>query len=177
MPRPTSAGACLALVTCTVLAGCASHHVETHVPAGLTFSCDQGGSLAIRFARTGYQPDSNVRALVNGQPSDLPVARSSAEVDYGGRTIRMVAEHSDQGLRYRSEVRHDGHNYLIWTQRGAAPYRPERWTASEAPSAEDVRLGERAALMPVTEEEAEGRPVATCRRDGRQRGAAAAHAH
>jgi hypothetical protein len=181
MPRLTllgaSALACLA-------AGCSRGHVATHVPTGLAYECDHGGALSIRFNGGGYQPESDVRAVVNGAPSEVRVPRSTAEVEYGGRRLRMLPEYTERGLRYRSEARYDGAHYLIWTQRGEAGDAPELWTNPGAPrGAEDVQLGHRRTLEPQGENAidgermAEGEPIALCRRKGRASGNAAEPSH
>jgi hypothetical protein len=176
MPRSPRLGA--GLLAC-LLGACASKHVEIPVPAGLAFECDSGGPLTIQFNGGGYQPESNVRALANGRPSAAAVPRSTAELSWDGGRLRMLPEWTERGLRYRSESPFDGRHYLIWTQRGEAGDPPERWTRRAGPrSAEDVRLGRRAALVAPDELEAEGVEIALCRRSGRSAVAASSpHAH
>lgn len=169
MPRSNHPATCLCVRALVAsLAACSPGHVETHVPAGITYRCDDGTSLAIRFNGGGYQPESDVRAVANGAPSAIAVPRGGAEVEYGDRRLRMLPEYTERGLRYRSEARYDGEHYLVWTQRGEANDRPEHWARPGAPGgAEDVRLGRRASIDHDGDEAAEGEPVALCRRDGR----------
>jgi len=162
-----SAAAC----TAALLAACAGP-IKTKTLDGLAFDCGEKGKAVIRFGGGGYLPGET--ALAKGAPR----LRSTARLSFREGNYDMVAEATQGGLRYRSEIPYEGIDYLVWTM-GTVPeeQRPERWNDAGRPlTAEDARVGLRASADPLEEEYAGGEPFATCRRLGRDGGAAAADA-
>ena len=142
----TAAATIIALITCSIGAGCAAP-LKASTPKGLAFDCEPGGLALVHFGDGGYLPEASVRATRGGETVQVP--RSTARLVYGGAHLALVAEWAEQGLRYRSEEPVDG-AYLVWTQRG-----------------EEAELGRRTALIADADGNPEGERVALCRRSGR----------
>lgn len=156
-----------------LIAACAGGPVKTAVPAGLAYDCDRGGSAMIRYSGGGFLPGSNVVGTgEDGRAAQVP--RSTATLSYDGATYHLVAEWTDQGLRYRARDAVEGRGYLVWTQHAEHPDRPETWTRPGGPrGGEDARIGWRpdavpaASELPYGRDPAEGSDHALCRRAGR----------
>lgn len=172
MPRLTTwaAGA----VGLALVAGCAGSPMKSKVPEGLAFDCGGADRKAyIAFGGGGYLPGETALAKGNDwNPAQQarPRMRSTAKLHFEKGVHDLVAEWTEGGLRFRSEVPFSGSHYLIWSV-GSGPRveRPERWdTPGRALTPEDARIGLRATADPLDESEAAGEPYATCRRLGRE---------
>ena len=183
MPRLTSCAA--SALACALLAACAGP-IKTKVPDGLAYDCGALGKAYIEFGGGGYLPGQ--RALAKGNVFDpaqqpRPRMRSTATLSFKDRegVYDLIAEWSEQGLRYRSEVPFDGEHYLIWSVGSDREEIMDAWQESFPkwrPAPEDARLGLRATPDPVESEMDSiapqvgrhtpvGAPHATCRRLGR----------
>jgi hypothetical protein len=161
MPRLTfwTAGACAA----ALVAGCAGP-IKTKTVDGLAYDCGDKGKAVIQFGGGGYLPGET--AIAKGTQR----LRSTARLAFREGLYDMVAEWTQGGLRYRSQIPFDGINYLVWTS-GTVPeeQRAERWQdAGRLLTAEDARVGLRASADPLDEVMVSGEPFATCRRLGRE---------
>lgn len=135
LPVPAIAG----LLALTALAGCARHHVEPAVPAGLTYSCS-GGPAVVIYDGQGYLPGSTVRtsaASADGEPARVP--RSTAQLRYGGRHYRLMADYAETGLRYRSVEPVSDTHALVWAADGETAWIGE---VPVAAGAQERRLAE-----------------------------------
>ena len=157
-----------------LLAGCAGGPMKSKVPDGLAFDCGGAEKKAyIQFGGGGYLPGQTALAkgnVWNPAQQARPRMRSTARLHFEKGVHDLVAEWTEGGLRYRSEVPFSGDKYLVWSVGAAPPVeRPERWeTGGRALTSEDARIGLRATADPVGEEDAAGEPYATCRRLGRE---------
>jgi hypothetical protein len=164
------------------IAACAGGPMKSKVPDGLAYDCGEMGKAYLQFGGGGYLPGQ--RALAKGNvwnPAQAarPRLRSTAQLTLkkDGGVYDMIAEWSEEGLRYRSEVPFKGDDYLIWSVGSDREAVIEAWSrqfAGRPLVAEDARLGLRVSADPV-EDGADpfgkytpvGEPLAICRRMGR----------
>lgn len=170
MPRLTPWAA--SAIGLALLAGCTGP-MKSKVADGLAYDC--GGTMGkayIQFGGGGYLPGETALAkgnVWNPAQQARPRLRSTAKLYLEKGAHDLIAEWSEGGLRYRSEVPFAGDNYLIWSVgTGPEAERPERWITPGRPlTSEDARLGLRATADPMDEAAAAGEFYATCRRAGR----------
>lgn len=128
------------LLALPALGACAQHRLAPALPAGLTYSCS-GGPAILVYDGQGYLPGSSVRtpyAPAAGQaPTQAP--RSTAQLWYGGRHYRLMADYAEAGLRYRSVEPVSDTHALVWSADGESAW------IGEVPAkggAEERRLAE-----------------------------------
>jgi hypothetical protein len=183
MPRLTPWAS--SLVGLFLVAGCAGGPMKTKVAEGLAYDCGAMGKAYIQFGGGGYLPGQ--RALAKGNvwnPAQQarPRMRSTARLTFKDRegVYDLIAEWSEEGLRYRSEVPFEGEDYLIWSVGSDHQEILDEWQKKFPGrlTPEDARLGLRASADPVASEMGNihpeagrhtpvGVPHATCRRLGR----------
>jgi hypothetical protein len=157
--------------------------MKSKVPDGLAYDCGAHGKAYIQFGGGGYLPGGTALAkgnIWNPAQQARPRDRSTAKLTFREGVHDLIAEWSEGGLRYRSEVPFEDGDYLIWTighDRKEVIQAWERVSPGRPLTPEDARIGRRSTQDPVDERKAAGTPYTACRRLGRDASADSAGDH
>jgi hypothetical protein len=151
--------------------------MKSKATEGIAYDCGGAGKAYVQFGDGGYLPGQTALAKddVHDPGSTAEQRpRTTARLTFNSLEYDLIPESTQGGLRYRSAKPYSGESYLVWSLGSSArEERPERWnTPGRLLTSEDARVGLRASEDPVDEDEVAGEPVATCRRLGRDPGAA-----
>ena len=178
MPRLTPwAASALALLFVSACTG----PMKSKVPDGLAYDCGAVGKAYISFGGGGYLTGETAVGKDDrwdAKEQAGPRLRSTAKLALGETKHDLIAEWTQNGLRYRSKAPLQGDEYLIWSLAAdqGADTRPWQQTTGRPLTPEDALVGLRAGADPVSEATANGRFHATCRRLGRDAAPASAAA-